>query len=134
MGKSLTKEGDVFSLALSPPGDPPRGSPSSPDGGCSSAGFQWSGCSDNLAYGIAFSQAFVDNPEKSRGVSSSQALMNLHNNEAGRKVSAGARSGKQVQLLGLLPGWALLSPTPLSRGAVWGGGVCTLLPFSSRSH
>uniref|UniRef100_A0A452IP88 Protein Wnt n=1 Tax=Gopherus agassizii TaxID=38772 RepID=A0A452IP88_9SAUR len=49
-------------------------------------GFQWSGCSDNLSYGIAFSQAFVDNPERSRGVSSSRALMNLHNNEAGRKV------------------------------------------------
>uniref|UniRef100_A0A674IBY7 Protein Wnt n=1 Tax=Terrapene triunguis TaxID=2587831 RepID=A0A674IBY7_9SAUR len=52
----------------------------------SSPGFQWSGCSDNLSYGIAFSQAFVDNPERSRGVSSSRALMNLHNNEAGRKV------------------------------------------------
>uniref|UniRef100_A0A8C0H9B0 Protein Wnt n=1 Tax=Chelonoidis abingdonii TaxID=106734 RepID=A0A8C0H9B0_CHEAB len=46
----------------------------------------WSGCSDNLSYGIAFSQAFVDNPERSHGVSSSRALMNLHNNEAGRKA------------------------------------------------
>uniref|UniRef100_A0A8C0BNS8 Protein Wnt n=1 Tax=Buteo japonicus TaxID=224669 RepID=A0A8C0BNS8_9AVES len=54
-------------------------------------GFQWSGCSDNLSYGIAFSQAFVDNPERSRGTSSSRVLMNLHNNEAGRKVSAGTR-------------------------------------------
>nr|XP_006124223.1 protein Wnt-4 isoform X1 [Pelodiscus sinensis] len=54
--------------------------------GVSLEGFQWSGCSDNLPYGIAFSQAFVDNPERSRGVSSSRALMNLHNNEAGRKA------------------------------------------------
>uniref|UniRef100_A0A8C8S091 Protein Wnt n=1 Tax=Pelusios castaneus TaxID=367368 RepID=A0A8C8S091_9SAUR len=54
--------------------------------GVSPEGFQWSGCSDNLSYGIALSQAFVDNPERSRGVSSSRALMNLHNNEAGRKA------------------------------------------------
>ncbi|KAF1642604.1 Protein Wnt-4, partial [Eudyptes chrysocome] len=48
--------------------------------------WQGGGCSDNLSYGIAFSQAFVDNPERSRGISSSRALMNLHNNEAGRKA------------------------------------------------
>ncbi|NWW85530.1 WNT4 protein, partial [Rhynochetos jubatus] len=30
--------------------------------------------------------AFVDSPERSRGVSSGRALMNLHNNEAGRKA------------------------------------------------
>ncbi|NXA41910.1 WNT4 protein, partial [Eudromia elegans] len=54
--------------------------------GVSPQGFQWSGCSDNLSYGIAFSQAFVDSPERSRGISSSRALMNLHNNEAGRKA------------------------------------------------
>ncbi|KFW61590.1 Protein Wnt-4, partial [Pygoscelis adeliae] len=54
--------------------------------GVSPEGFQWSGCSDNLSYGIAFSQAFVDNPERSRGILSSRALMNLHNNEAGRKA------------------------------------------------
>ncbi|XP_051635334.1 protein Wnt-4a-like [Manacus candei] len=56
--------------------------------GASPEGFQWSGCSDNLFYGIAFSQAFVGNPERSHGVSSGQALMNLHNNEAGRKLVA----------------------------------------------
>uniref|UniRef100_A0A8C8EER6 Protein Wnt n=1 Tax=Otus sunia TaxID=257818 RepID=A0A8C8EER6_9STRI len=68
------------------PEAPSRASPSSSYGCFPSAGFQWSGCSDNLSYGIAFSQAFVDNPERSRGISSSRALMNLHNNEAGRKV------------------------------------------------
>nr|XP_057937128.1 protein Wnt-4a isoform X3 [Doryrhamphus excisus] len=49
-------------------------------------GFQWSGCSDNIAYGVAFSQSFVDVRERSKGQSSSRALMNLHNNEAGRKA------------------------------------------------
>lgn len=51
-------------------------------------GFQWSGCSDNIAYGVAFSQSFVDVRERSKGQSSSRALMNLHNNEAGRKVTS----------------------------------------------
>lgn len=52
-----------------------------------SAGFQWSGCSDNLSYGVAFSQTFVDEPERAKGTSSGRPLMNIHNNEAGRKVS-----------------------------------------------
>lgn len=63
------------------PGRPPSQRPL-----CTPAGFQWSGCSDNIAYGVAFSQSFVDVRERSKGASSSRALMNLHNNEAGRKV------------------------------------------------
>ncbi|KAI4812068.1 hypothetical protein KUCAC02_014924 [Chaenocephalus aceratus] len=54
--------------------------------GVSPEGFQWSGCSDNLSYGVAFSQAFVDEPERAKGVSAGRPLMNLHNNEAGRKA------------------------------------------------
>ncbi|KAB5537223.1 hypothetical protein PHYPO_G00116380 [Pangasianodon hypophthalmus] len=54
--------------------------------GVSPQGFQWSGCSDNIAYGVAFSQSFVDVRERSKGQSSNRALMNLHNNEAGRKA------------------------------------------------
>uniref|UniRef100_UPI00398ED4A8 protein Wnt-4a isoform X1 n=1 Tax=Pristiophorus japonicus TaxID=55135 RepID=UPI00398ED4A8 len=54
--------------------------------GVSPDGFQWSGCSDNIAYGVAFSQSFVDVRERSKGASSSRPLMNLHNNEAGRKA------------------------------------------------
>lgn len=50
-------------------------------------GFQWSGCSDNLSYGVAFSQTFVDEPERAKGMSSGRPLMNIHNNEAGRKAS-----------------------------------------------
>uniref|UniRef100_A0A8B9S957 Protein Wnt n=1 Tax=Apteryx owenii TaxID=8824 RepID=A0A8B9S957_APTOW len=41
----------------------PRGTPSLRED-------RWLGCSDNLSYGIAFSQAFVDNPERSHGISS----------------------------------------------------------------
>lgn len=50
-------------------------------------GFQWSGCSDNLSYGVAFSQTFVDEPERAKGLSAGRPLMNIHNNESGRKVA-----------------------------------------------
>ncbi|KAK7477935.1 hypothetical protein BaRGS_00030844 [Batillaria attramentaria] len=56
--------------------------------GRSQDGFEWSGCSDNIAYGTAFSTAFVDARERGqRRKNSSRALMNLHNNQAGRRVS-----------------------------------------------
>ncbi|XP_028325607.1 wingless-type MMTV integration site family, member 4b [Gouania willdenowi] len=54
--------------------------------GVSPEGFQWSGCSDNLSYGVAFSQTFVDETERAKGLSAGRPLMNLHNNEAGRKA------------------------------------------------
>lgn len=54
--------------------------------GKSSEGFMWSGCSDNIAFGNAFSKAFVDARERHKGPNAGRALMNLHNNEAGRKV------------------------------------------------
>lgn len=47
----------------------------------------WGGCSDNIAYGIRFSTKFTDAVEKKRikePTAASRALMNLHNNEAGR--------------------------------------------------
>ena len=52
----------------------------------------WGGCSDNIAYGVRFSKRFTDAVEKKRmrerdPRSTSRALMNLHNNEAGRIVS-----------------------------------------------
>ena len=51
--------------------------------------FEWSGCSDNIAYGNAFSRAFVDARERVKGGGAGGgALMNLHNNNAGRKVSS----------------------------------------------
>ena len=51
---------------------------------------QWSGCSDNVDFGITYSRNFVDAKDlrKSRkNPNKAQPLMNLHNNEAGRKVS-----------------------------------------------
>ena len=53
--------------------------------------FEWAGCSDNIAYGNAFSKTFVDARERTRGSHADRALMNLHNNNAGRQV--GARMG-----------------------------------------
>ena len=57
--------------------------------GRSSEGFEWSGCSDNIGFGTAFSQKFVDARERRRKSNKNinRVLMNLHNNEAGRKVS-----------------------------------------------
>ncbi|KAG8234144.1 hypothetical protein J437_LFUL014904 [Ladona fulva] len=43
--------------------------------------WEWSGCSDNLAFGYEFSREFVDAGEKGRHL---REKMNLHNNEAGR--------------------------------------------------
>ena len=54
--------------------------------GTSSEGFEWSGCSHNVAYGNAFSEMFVDARERTKGRGAYRALMNLHNNKAGRKV------------------------------------------------
>jgi len=54
--------------------------------GGAGSNFQWSGCSDNAAYGSAFAKMFIDAREKARGKEASRALMNLHNNNAGRKV------------------------------------------------
>lgn len=71
--------------------------------GASPEGFQWAGCSDNVHFGTSFSRTFVDAREHRfskrkpkanlNGTAAVQqqmqiwrALMNLHNNEAGRKI------------------------------------------------
>lgn len=46
--------------------------------------FSWGGCSDHVDHAMRFSQAFVD--AKERKERDARALMNLHNNRAGRKV------------------------------------------------
>ncbi|CAG0923859.1 unnamed protein product [Notodromas monacha] len=82
--------------------------------GRSADGFKWSGCSDNIGYGTMFSKSFVDakdlrvsrrkrekyakeleqsNGKRKRGTSRrmapvARALMNLHNNDAGREIIA----------------------------------------------
>lgn len=53
----------------------------------------WGGCGDNIDYGYRFAKEFVDARERERihakgSYESARILMNLHNNEAGRRVSA----------------------------------------------
>ncbi len=60
--------------------------------GDSGNGFQWAGCSDNVHYGSAFSRAFVDAHERKKRQPLEKMLMNLHNNEAGRKVATALRT------------------------------------------
>lgn len=51
----------------------------------------WGGCGDNLNYGFRFSKEFVDAREREKSYpkmsyENARLLMNLHNNEAGRRV------------------------------------------------
>lgn len=51
----------------------------------------WGGCGDNLMYGYRFSKEFVDAREREKSYpkgtyDSARQSMNLHNNEAGRRV------------------------------------------------
>lgn len=46
-------------------------------------GWKWGGCSADVRYGLEFSKAFVDAREIKQNA---RTLMNLHNNEVGRKV------------------------------------------------
>uniref|UniRef100_A0A672HQK4 Protein Wnt n=1 Tax=Salarias fasciatus TaxID=181472 RepID=A0A672HQK4_SALFA len=46
-------------------------------------GWKWGGCSADIKYGIEFSRRFVDAREIKK---TPRRLMNLHNNEAGRKT------------------------------------------------
>lgn len=46
-------------------------------------GWKWGGCSADIRYGIGFAKVFVDAREIKQNA---RTLMNLHNNEAGRKV------------------------------------------------
>ncbi|KAM9365980.1 wingless-type MMTV integration site family, member 7Aa [Pholidichthys leucotaenia] len=46
-------------------------------------GWKWGGCSADILYGLGFSKVFVDAREIKQNA---RTLMNLHNNEVGRKV------------------------------------------------
>jgi len=47
-------------------------------------GYQWSGCSDNIAYGMGVAENFLDPRVNNKP---NLMLVNLHNLETGRKVS-----------------------------------------------
>ena len=52
----------------------------------------WGGCGDNIEYGYRFAETFIDVREREksfekRSREQGRKLMNLHNNEAGRRVS-----------------------------------------------
>lgn len=47
-------------------------------------GWKWGGCSADISYGLGFSKVFIDAREVKQNA---RTLMNLHNNEVGRKVS-----------------------------------------------
>ena len=60
--------------------------------GYNQGGFKWHRCSDNVDFGIKFSKQFIDSVELNWSIqrmysSLERSLMNLHNNEVGRKVS-----------------------------------------------
>ena len=54
-------------------------------------GWKWGSCSDNVSYGITFAQNFLDSRELVRDTTEedevSKALVHLHNNAVGRRVS-----------------------------------------------
>lgn len=64
----------------------------------------WGGCGDNLNYGYRFSKEFVDAREREKSYpkgsyESARLMMNLHNNEAGRRVRH-QEAGRQLQTAG----------------------------------
>lgn len=74
-----------------------------PNCGCSKASrprnlkkdWLWGGFGDNIDYGYKFSETFIDLKEKEKSSLKSlkdkgRRLMNLHNNEVGRRVSFNA--------------------------------------------
>lgn len=58
--------------------------------GATPEGWKWGGCSDNLKYGLRFSRNFLDAGDKGllKKNGDIRNLMNLHNNEAGRRAIA----------------------------------------------
>ena len=60
-------------------------------------GWKWGGCSADISYGLGFSKVFIDAREVKQNA---RTLMNLHNNEVGRKVSDEQRG--YVSLLRIL--------------------------------
>ncbi len=66
----------------------------------------WGGCGDNIEYGYRFSQGFIDIREREKNhprysPELARALMNLHNNEAGRRVRISSKKKlRKIKSLG----------------------------------
>lgn len=67
--------------------------------------WKWGGCSHNVEYGMEFSKQFLDTREKAGDI---QSTVNLHNNQAGRLVSATL----SFLVVKPLPPPPILPPTP----------------------
>jgi wingless-type MMTV integration site family protein 6 len=81
-------QGWVLPRPSSLPGTPgPPGSAGSPD---ANAAWEWGGCGDDVDFGDEKSRLFMDAQHK-RGRGDIRALVQLHNNEAGRLVRMGGK-------------------------------------------
>lgn len=49
-------------------------------------GYKYGGCHDNIAFGVRFSKKFLDKREMKLTNSADRKIVNLHNNDLGRKV------------------------------------------------
>lgn len=81
----------------------------------------WGGCGDNIDYGYRFAKEFVDARERERiyakgSYESARTLMNLHNNEAGRRVSTMVPPPCQPALLHVRTRRSRAPPVILSSG------------------
>lgn len=69
----------------------------------------WGGCGDNVEYGYRFAKEFVDAREREKNFAKGseeqgRVLMNLQNNEAGRRVSWASPASPALQTSGAVPG------------------------------
>lgn len=77
----------------------------------------WGGCGDNVEYGYRFAKEFVDAREREKNFAKGseeqgRVLMNLQNNEAGRRVSWGSRTSARG-----LPSRSWAAAGPRGRGS-----------------
>lgn len=80
-------------------------------------GWKWGGCSADVSYGLGFSKVFIDAREVKQNA---RTLMNLHNNEVGRKVSDYV----------LVKGWL----RSVRRVSVSVNGLCHALVWANRAR